>query len=291
MDEIAGLIGKTGSARPLPPEFINRLEALMLDMGEEGAEILRSADRPRQLPPAFRDHLSDLMSKRTRRFLPGLQLPAPKMIIALGAAAALVLGIFAVDQGPQPSFPAKPSRPGETPIALGPPSEPIEQLPIVTGPKIPDPPAPKGKGTMGPSHQGSRSASGSSAEVCFPEEQCPVYAAYDSPGGSSPTPTAQRIPPSPPRDVLASSGPGLGEITITWSAPSTSGSSELRKYALYRQDEDGRERVVALLDPATTRYVDQGLSFGSYRYRLKVRNREAISEFSAQASAYALGAP
>lgn len=294
MDEIADALKAASGSRPLPPSLRDRLEAMMLHMEEETAMALAGVGGARSLPSAFREKMWEAMVARPRavvRFPVGL--PSVRMLSALGAVAALLLGVFAISDEQLPSSPGTRNRPSASPPeTIGPPA-PREELPlaIVTpDPKESPPREAVARGSQ-ESYAPSRAGSTSSSEICFPEEMCPVYSAF-SPSGPEPSePEPQRVPPSPPRDVQANSGPGVGEITISWSPPSEQGSSELRKFALYRQQDGGAEKVIAILDVTKTSFVDGGLSFGNYRYRLKARNRHAISDFSASASAYAVGTP
>lgn len=290
MDELSGL----DRPRPLPAELRERLEAVFAEQAPAFAG-LSGLDRPRPLPEETREKLLRLITAR-----PSLRLvrihPLSTALASAAAIAAVVIGIFflgAEREAPLPGGPKPTASQGVVAIASPSPTQ--------------DSPNPGDLPTRGPSSSSSvperRTASTFSSggrgrgEACFPEEGCLAVEAHESTvadGGSpepSPSPTREVRAPDPPRNVTATTGPGLGEITVGWEPPANAGSSPLRKYALYRTGPDGVEVTVAILEANVMSYVDRNRPFGSYSYRLRVRNLDAISGFSDRADATSLNAP
>lgn len=290
------LLDDADRPRHLPPQLRSRLEEVLLSRAETDITELQDLDRPRVLPPMLRRRLLRSMVKRPRWGMPTVTTlagAAAAMILMVGAAVLLLPG------SREPDGPDGTQRPA--PIALASP-EPDASLPSASPapqeqPRRSERPAPKiTRDTSPPSFSRSRHVS-SRSEVCFPEERCPVVhampaSASDGGGdGDAGAPLPPAVPPGKPRDVRAQTGPSLGEITITWEAPADVGSSPIRKYALYRTREgEPGMTTVAILDASVRSYVDTGLSLGTYTYKLRVRNHDAISDYSDGSSAFAISA-
>lgn len=72
--------------------------------------------------------------------------------------------------------------------------------------------------------------------------------------------------PTAPRNLSASAGPGIGEISIAWDRPADDGGTNVTAYRIYRDD-----RMVA--ETASRSFVDTGLSNGTrYTYRVSAVN-------------------
>lgn len=291
MDEFSGL----DRPRPLPAELKERLEAVFAEQAPALVD-LSGIDRPRPLPADTRERLLRLMTAR-----PSLRLvrihPLSTALASAAAIAAVVIGIFFL--GVERDAPVRPGRPEPTPSQ--------DVVAIASPPPAAATPQPTEAPPLRPYHSfpaaasrasSTRSSGGhGSTEACFPEERCLAQVSRESSVGGpgspepSPSPTRRAVAPDPPRNVTATTGPGLGEITVGWEPPSNIGSSAIRKYALYRTGPDGAEVTVAILEANVTSYVDRDRPFGSYSYRLRVRNSDAISNFSDRAEATSINAP
>lgn len=72
--------------------------------------------------------------------------------------------------------------------------------------------------------------------------------------------------PTAPRNLSASAGPGIGEISIAWDPPADDGGTDVTVYRIYRDDQ-----LVA--ETASRSFVDTGLANGtSYSYRVSAVN-------------------
>lgn len=92
--------------------------------------------------------------------------------------------------------------------------------------------------------------------------------------------------PTAPRDVAASSGPGLvGEATITWSAPESDGGAPVLAYHVYR---DGA--LVASMDGATFSWTEGGLTpLHAYVYHVTASN--VVGEGATSEAACGMASP
>ncbi len=85
------------------------------------------------------------------------------------------------------------------------------------------------------------------------------------------TPTASATPPSAPQDIQAT--PGHSQVTLTWTAPVSTGGSAVTGYKLYRGLTSGTETLVASLGSALLTYTDSGLTNGqTYYYQVSAVN-------------------
>lgn len=66
------------------------------------------------------------------------------------------------------------------------------------------------------------------------------------------------VVPGPPRNLVATSGPGVGEISLTWLAPLSNGGVNVSHYNLYRAQGIGDPEYVATLGDVRS-YRDSGL--------------------------------
>lgn len=75
-----------------------------------------------------------------------------------------------------------------------------------------------------------------------------------------------------PQALVASRGPGVGEVRLEWSPPADDGGATVTSYRVMRADADGsNESVVA--DVTTTTFADTGLEAGvAHRYRVAATN-------------------
>ncbi|MHB8585182.1 MAG: carbohydrate binding domain-containing protein [Thermoplasmatota archaeon] len=72
------------------------------------------------------------------------------------------------------------------------------------------------------------------------------------------------VPPTPPQNPSAA--PGLNKITLSWSAPASSGTAPVSSYRVYRGLASGQEGATPIASPSSASYVDSGLPDGSTRY-------------------------
>lgn len=72
-------------------------------------------------------------------------------------------------------------------------------------------------------------------------------------------------PPSAPQGLVATPGPGAGEISLTWQAPASNGGAPISGYNVYRGTSAGAEVLHAAIGGQTT-HVDPGLGDGATLY-------------------------
>lgn len=101
--------------------------------------------------------------------------------------------------------------------------------------------------------------------------------------------TTYDLPSAPSLD--AGTGPGIGNVTLTWSVPADDGGLPLIGYRIYRQ-VDGGWLEVAKVDADVTEHVDTGLSANTtFNYTVAAENDAGIGNQSDPASAETLDAP
>ncbi len=92
-------------------------------------------------------------------------------------------------------------------------------------------------------------------------------------------------PPGPPRGLDANSGPGAGEITLTWTAPASDGGAAITAYEVHRGNASGIETFLATLGNVLT-FTDSGLGNGVTKfYTVRARNVAGAGAASNEASA------
>jgi fibronectin type 3 domain-containing protein len=85
---------------------------------------------------------------------------------------------------------------------------------------------------------------------------------------------------------------GVHNITIEWSTPSSDGGAPISTYVIYRSEEGGPFRIIALLPSSVHYFLDEGLSANStYRYYVKGMNVMGAGASSDVAQATALPVP
>ncbi|MBI4728403.1 MAG: fibronectin type III domain-containing protein [Acidobacteria bacterium] len=98
--------------------------------------------------------------------------------------------------------------------------------------------------------------------------------------------------PSLPQNPTANAGPGVGEISLAWTAPSSDGGSTLSGYKLYRGTGPGGGTLLTTLPPGTTSFTDAGLGNGATRfYSVSATNVVGESPRSAEVSAQTFTTP
>jgi N-acetylneuraminic acid mutarotase len=113
----------------------------------------------------------------------------------------------------------------------------------------------------------------------------------EGPQSSSASATTFAVPTAP-RSLAANSGPGIGEITLTWQAPSSDGGTPVTGYSVDRSTTTGGPSTrVATLGAALT-YRDSGLTVGTrYYYRVAASNLVGEGPKSSEANAPAATLP
>jgi hypothetical protein len=96
--------------------------------------------------------------------------------------------------------------------------------------------------------------------------------------------------PDAPQGLVALPGPGLGQATLSWSAPASDGGHALRGYVVYRGDNGSAPRPIARTNATTL--LDSGLPLGaSYQYAVSATNRLGEGNLSGAALALGTGKP
>jgi hypothetical protein len=100
------------------------------------------------------------------------------------------------------------------------------------------------------------------------------------------TPQAPIYPPSAPRNLVATAG-GKG-ITLSWSAPVSSGGSAVTEYRIYRGTASGSEIFYRYVGSTTTTYLDKTVSHRTrYFYWVTAVNAAGMGPTSNESSAVA----
>ena len=106
-------------------------------------------------------------------------------------------------------------------------------------------------------------------------------------GSLTPSPAAAATPPSAPRGLVASAGPGSGQVTLTWTTPSSTGGSTITNFG-YAKSTDGGATFSAVIwfnSTATSRSSNQVPALNcstranqkGCRYRVFARNAAGTS--------------
>jgi fibronectin type 3 domain-containing protein len=88
--------------------------------------------------------------------------------------------------------------------------------------------------------------------------------------------------PGAPASLTATAGPGIGEIKLTWQAPSTNGGAAITDYKLYRATTSGGTYSLAATLGNVLTFTDTALGHGATRY-YKVSAANLVGD-SAQSS-------
>jgi fibronectin type 3 domain-containing protein len=90
--------------------------------------------------------------------------------------------------------------------------------------------------------------------------------------------------PTAPQNLQAS--PGNGQITLSWTAPSSNGGSTVTNYRLYRGSVSGEEIYLTQVSGTTLTYTNTGLTNGqTYYYKVTAVNAVGEGSSSNEASA------
>lgn len=99
----------------------------------------------------------------------------------------------------------------------------------------------------------------------------------------SASPTAGATTPSAPGSLQATAGDG--QVTLTWTAPSSDGGSTITNYMIYRGTSPGTETLLATIGNVLT-YADSGVTNDQvYYYKVKAVNNVGEGTFSAEVHA------
>src|SRR5438445_10158829 len=92
--------------------------------------------------------------------------------------------------------------------------------------------------------------------------------------------------PSAPQNLQATAG--VGNVTLTWQAPSNNGGSPITNYKIYRSTSSGTETLLTTVGNVNS-YTNIGLASGvTYYYKVSAVNSVGESPQSNEASARTL---
>lgn len=115
--------------------------------------------------------------------------------------------------------------------------------------------------------------------------------AWSANGPSSTSNDATATPSSTSSAPVLGALPGLGQISLSWTAPATSGGSVVTSYNVYRGASPGTETWLATMG-GNLSFVDADLPDGATRYyRVAGVNAAGVGTWSNEVSATTLGAP
>jgi fibronectin type 3 domain-containing protein len=101
--------------------------------------------------------------------------------------------------------------------------------------------------------------------------------------------TAPDVPSQPSMLMIKE---GVHNITIGWSTPSSDGGAAITTYVIYRSEEGGPFRIVALVPASVHSFLDEGLTSNeTYRYYVKAMNVMGTGTSSNVAQATVLPVP
>jgi titin len=69
-----------------------------------------------------------------------------------------------------------------------------------------------------------------------------------------------------PRDPVVQRGPGIGQLTVGWTAPASDGGRPVTAYRIYRGDSASNLIALTDLGPGAQSFVDSGLPAGATRF-------------------------
>jgi hypothetical protein len=96
---------------------------------------------------------------------------------------------------------------------------------------------------------------------------------------------ADPTPPGAPQNLVATGGPGLFQITLTWSDPPAGTYTTLTGFNVYCKCGMGTWHVLASTSGTTHTYTHTGPEFGDFVYKVTALNDAGESAFSNQACA------
>lgn len=106
---------------------------------------------------------------------------------------------------------------------------------------------------------------------------------------ASATPQAPTVPTAP--QGLVASG-GVGQVSLSWSAPSSDGGSQLSAYDVFRGTSPGTESYLATVGPGTLSYSDTAVAVGTtYYYEVAAVNAAGTGPVSNEVAATPIGLP
>jgi hypothetical protein len=96
--------------------------------------------------------------------------------------------------------------------------------------------------------------------------------------------SAIAVRPPPPDNLVARPGANVGEIALSWSAPTNDGGAIITGYNIYRSGATSGWLFVAHVDGNTVSFTDTNLLPGvEYTFFVKAENGVGESEYSAWA--------
>lgn len=99
--------------------------------------------------------------------------------------------------------------------------------------------------------------------------------------------TTATVAPGAPQSPAASHGPDVGQITVTWQPPVTTGGAAIASYEIHRRGATGNSTLLATVDANTLSYVDGTCSLSArvvcfYKIRAKNTVVATYGTFSAE---------
>ncbi|MFA5788032.1 MAG: peptidoglycan DD-metalloendopeptidase family protein [Actinomycetota bacterium] len=114
-----------------------------------------------------------------------------------------------------------------------------------------------------------------------------IVTAMNEVGASDPSTLSPAVvpagPPTPPQNLKASVGPTLGQVTLSWDAPSDNGGVPVTEYRIYRATTSGNEVYLDRIAASATSYVDTTCTLGLCYYTVRAYNTRFESADSNEA--------